>query len=55
MKKLKHEKELVKLALDTVMVIAEKQGVVEFEATDSSKEKIEYVVGAIKEFVYKKS
>ena len=43
MKKLKHEKELVKLALDTVMVIAEKQGVVEFEATDSSKEKIEYV------------
>ena len=43
MKKLKHEKELVKLALDTVMVIAEKKGVVEFEATDSSKEKIEYV------------
>lgn len=43
MKKLKHEKELVKLALDTVMVIAEKRGVVKFEATDSSKEKIEYV------------
>ena len=43
MKKFKHEKELVKLALDTVMVIAEKKGVVKFEATDSSKEKIEYV------------
>ncbi|MDH5599704.1 MAG: DUF5062 family protein [Gammaproteobacteria bacterium] len=43
MKKLKHEKELVKLALDTVMAIAEKRGVVKFEATDSSKEKIEYV------------
>ncbi len=43
MKKLKHEKELVKLALETVMTIAEKRGVVKFEATDSSKEKIEYV------------
>ena len=43
MKKLKHEKELVKLALETVMAIAEKRGVVKFEATDSSKEKIEYV------------
>ena len=43
MKKLKHEKELVKLGLDLVMSIAEKKGVVEFAATDSSKEKIEYV------------
>lgn len=43
MKKLIHEKELVKLALDLVMSIAEKKGVVEFSATDSSKEKIEYV------------
>lgn len=43
MKKLKHEKELVKLALDLVMSIAEKKGVVKFDATDSSKEKIEYV------------
>ena len=43
MKKLKHEKELVKLATDLVMSIAEKKGVVKFEATDSSKEKIEYV------------
>ena len=43
MKKLKHEKELVKLALDLVMSIAEKRGVVEFDARDSSKEKVEYV------------
>ena len=43
MKKLKHEKELVKLALDLVMSIAEKRGVVEFDASDSSKEKVEYV------------
>lgn len=43
MKKLKHEKELVKLSLDMVMAIAEKKGVVKFDATDSSKEKIEYV------------
>lgn len=43
MKKLKHEKELVKLALDMVMAIAEKKGVVHFDATDSSKEKLEYV------------
>ena len=43
MKKLKHEKELVKLAQDLVISIAEKKGVVEFAATDSSKEKIEYV------------
>lgn len=43
MKKLKHEKELVKLAIDLVMSIAEKKGVVKFEATDSSKEKVEYV------------
>ena len=43
MKKIKYEKELVKLALDMVMTIAEKKGVVEFAATDSSKEKLEYV------------
>lgn len=43
MKKLKHEKELVKLAQDMVMAIAEKKGVVKFDATDSSKEKLEYV------------
>lgn len=43
MKKLKYEKELVKLALDLVMSIAEKKGVVKFEATDSAKDKVEYV------------
>lgn len=43
MKKLKHEKELVKLTLDLVMSIAEKRGVVEFDGSDSSKEKVEYV------------
>ena len=43
MKKLKHEKDLVKLAVDMVMTIAEKKGVVKFEATDSSKDKVEYV------------
>ena len=43
MKKRQHEKELVKLALKLVMSIAEKRGVVKFDATDSSKEKIEYV------------
>ena len=43
MKKLKHEKELVKLAVDMVMAIAEKKGVVKFDATDSSKDKVEYV------------
>lgn len=43
MKKINHEKELVKLALDLVMAIAEKKGVVEFATTDSSKEKVEYV------------
>ena len=43
MKKLKHEKELVKLAVELVMSIAEKKGVVKFDATDSSKEKVEYV------------
>ena len=44
MKKLKHEKALVKLALDLVMSIAEKRGVVEFDDTDSSKEKVEYLL-----------
>jgi len=43
MKKLKNEKELVKLTIDMVMAIAEKKGVVKFDTTDSSKEKVEYV------------
>ena len=34
-KKLKHEKELLKIALDRILEEAVKRGVVEFEATDS--------------------
>ncbi|MDA0707149.1 MAG: DUF5062 family protein [Proteobacteria bacterium] len=41
-KKLKHEKELLKAALEIVMADAVKRGVVEFEATDSHDLKIEY-------------
>lgn len=41
-KKLKHEKELLKVALEIVMTDAVKRGVVEFEATDSHDLKIEY-------------
>lgn len=43
MKKLKHESELVKEALNVGMKYAEDRGVVEFEATDSANEKIEYI------------
>ena len=43
MKKLKHEAELVKEALHRAMEYGEKRGVVEFEATDSQNEKLEYV------------
>lgn len=43
MKKLKNEKELVKKAIDEGMKYAEGRGVVEFEATDSAHEKIEYI------------
>ncbi len=43
MKKLKNEKELVKKALDHGVKYAEARGVVEFEPTDSAKEKIEYL------------
>jgi hypothetical protein len=43
MKKLKNEKELVKKAIAEGMKYGEKRGVVEFEATDSSAEKIEYI------------
>ena len=42
-KKLKHEAELVKEALRMGMEYGESRGVVEFEATDSQNEKIEYV------------
>ena len=41
-KKLKHEKELLKTALEMVLEDAVKRGVVEFEATDSHDLKIQY-------------
>jgi len=43
MKKLKNEKELVKKAIAEGVKYGEERGVVEFEATDSAKEKIEYI------------
>ena len=41
-KKLKHEKELLKKALELVLDDAVKRGVVEFDATDSHDLKIQY-------------
>jgi len=41
-KKLKNEKELLKLALEMIIEDAVKRGVVEFEATDSHDLKIQY-------------
>tara|TARA_B100000676_G_scaffold180592_1_gene177278 strand:+ start:3578 stop:3814 length:237 start_codon:yes stop_codon:yes gene_type:complete len=43
MKKLKNEKALVKKAITLGVAYAEKRGVVEFEATDSAAEKLEYI------------
>ena len=43
MKKLKNEKELVKKAIIEGVKYGESRGVVEFEPTDSQKEKIEYI------------
>ncbi|MFL0799246.1 MAG: DUF5062 family protein [Agarilytica sp.] len=43
MKKLKNEKELVKKAILDGIKYGESRGVVEFEATDSSNEKVEYI------------
>ncbi len=43
MKKLKNEKELVKKAIALGVAYGEKRGVVEFEATDSAHEKLEYI------------
>jgi len=43
MKKIKNEKELVKKAIAIGVAYGEKRGVVEFEPTDSSKEKLEYI------------
>lgn len=42
-KKLKHEKELVKMAVRVGMSYAEKRGAAQFEKTDSANLKIEYV------------
>jgi hypothetical protein len=43
MKKLKNEKELLKTAITLGVEYAERRAVVEFEATDSSSEKVEYL------------
>jgi Domain of unknown function (DUF5062) len=43
MKKIPNEKELVKKAITDGMKYGEARGVVEFEPTDSSAEKIEYI------------
>ena len=43
MKKLKNEKELIKKAILEGMKYGEDRGVVEFEATDSAADKIEYI------------
>lgn len=43
MKKLKHEADLVKAAILAGVEYGEKRGAVEFEPTDSAKEKIEYI------------
>ena len=43
MKKLKHEAELVKEALQAGMKYGQQRGVVEFEPTDSVHERIEYI------------
>lgn len=43
MAKLKNEKELVKKAIELGVKYGESRGVVEFEATDSANEKLEYI------------
>ena len=43
MKKLDNEKELVKKAISLGVAYGEKRGVVEFEATDSATDKLEYI------------
>lgn len=43
MKKMKNEAELVKEAIRAGVEYGERRGVVEFEATDSANEKIEYI------------
>ncbi len=51
MKKLKNEAKLLKKAIIEGINYAEKRGVVEFEATDSANEKVEYLYRL---FVYDK-
>jgi hypothetical protein len=43
MKKLDNEKELVKKAIALGVAYGEQRGVVEFEATDSAADKLEYI------------
>lgn len=43
MKKLKNEKELLKKAIAAGVAYGEKRGVVEFEPTDSTEDKINYI------------
>ncbi|MFT5218061.1 MAG: hypothetical protein ACI9LO_001903 [Planctomycetota bacterium] len=43
MKKLKNEKEMLKKAIAEGIKYGEGRGVVEFEATDSAQEKIQYI------------
>lgn len=43
MKKIENEKELVKKAIALGVAYGEKRGVVEFEATDSATDKLEYI------------
>jgi len=43
MKKLKNEKELVRKAIEIGVEYGEKRGAVEFEATDSTNAKLEYI------------
>lgn len=43
MKKLPNEKELIKKAIEEGVKYGENRGAVEFEATDSANEKIEYI------------
>ena len=43
MKKLKNEKELIRKAIDEGVKYGEARGAVEFEATDSTHAKVEYI------------
>lgn len=43
MKKLKHEKELLKKAIEAGVVYAEKRGAARFEPTDSAEDKVQYI------------